>query len=108
MNSTLDLNRVLKLVMTGMQKVFSFDQIALIVMERDRGVVRCAEPIGAGFTPEMIERFKQFEIPVEETRSAFVASASGRQRVYLSSILPGHVEQMHPTDRFIYEAGASE
>ncbi len=102
-NSTLDLRRVMQAVMTSLQKLFSFDQMVLGLLNEPRDGLLVKHPLGAGFTEEMVERLRGVVIPMAEEASAFVHTVQHQRPVLLPSITPEMAQLMSPSDRVFYD-----
>ena len=107
-NSTLDLRLVMQTVMSSLQKLFSFDQMVLALLNESRDHLLVKQPMGAGFTEDVLETLRGVEIPMAEEASAFVHSVQRQRPVLLTSITPEMAELMSPSDRIFYDLNPPE
>ena len=102
-NSTLDRDRVMTAVHDSLQRVFEFDQIALALINEAGDQLVVQQPMGAGFTPELVRRLEGTRIPMAEGASGFVGTVRRGSPVLLSRISSEIVTSMSPADRTFFD-----
>ena len=102
-NSTLDPEEVLKIVLASVRRVVAFDQAGVMLLDEAGLALTSADLVGSDMSPEMLSRLRKISIPVDETNSAFAYVVRSNRSFLLREIDEETVKAMSPSDRRIYE-----
>ncbi len=103
-SSTLDPKEVLEMVLASVRRIVPFDQAGVLLLDESGHTLIGADVVGAGVSPEMVDRIKQLSIPVDETNSAFAYVVRKNRSFLLREINDETVKAMSPSDRQFYDA----
>ena len=103
-SSTLDPQEVLRTVLASVRRIVPFDQAGVMLLDEGRQRLTSADFVGAGASPEVVDRVKQISIPLEETNSAFAYVVRKNRSFLLREIDDETVRAMSPSDRQVYDA----
>ena len=101
-NATLDLDRVVNAVMQELQKMFPFDQMAILFVDEEDECLVLERQFGTGFTPELVDRLRGLKIALGSTDSVFARVVRERRSIVLSRIDPQIVDKITATDQQVY------
>jgi signal transduction histidine kinase/DNA-binding response OmpR family regulator len=102
-NATLDLDRVLATMNSGLRKLVRFDQLGLFLLDDTGEHLRLDRMIGPQFDLRLAAKLREVGIPMSEETSASVTAVRERRNVYAAHIQPEQVAALSPHDREIYE-----
>lgn len=102
-NATLDLGEVMKAAMTALQRLFSFDQFGIFMIDAERGVLVADRQMGSGFRPELITELGAIEVPLDDEASLFASVVRNRKHVFIPRFTFAQVAGLAPADRRLYE-----
>ncbi|MDX1583588.1 MAG: ATP-binding protein, partial [Thermoanaerobaculia bacterium] len=101
-NSTLDLEKVVLAVMDELQKVFPFDQVAILFVDEEEDCLVLEQQFGEGFTPELVDRLRGLKLPLGSADSVFARVVREGRTIVLSQIDPQEVDKITATDQQVY------
>lgn len=101
-NATLDLDRVLEMVLRSLRKVCAFDQVGTLVLDAERGRLRVDRFLGPRASAELAEALNGVTVPLAAADSVFVRSLASREPVCLRDIGEGATAAMSEVDREIH------
>jgi len=101
-NSTLDIDEVLGAVMQTLQRLFRFDLMGTLLLDRPAGKLVVGRILGSGATAEARERLAGVEVPLAEADSIFVRAVGDRAPVCLPEIGEAQQAGMAAVDLAIY------
>jgi signal transduction histidine kinase len=84
-NSTLDIDQVMKTIMEHLSKVFSFTHTAILFLDREREMLNL-DRMGGDVPAELLDTLQAQHIPLTEVNSAFVITVETRAPVYLPDV----------------------
>jgi signal transduction histidine kinase/CheY-like chemotaxis protein len=99
-NSTLDPDRVLDVVLATLQKIVPFEGLAIGLIDEERQHLELQRPRG----DELFEALPVFRVPMDEARSAFAHVVRSNQPFFLAEFGSEVAEAMSPSDRQMFEA----
>lgn len=107
-NSTLDINTIMQIVIRHLQLRYDFEQIYITVINESAGVLEILGTYGDTVTPEEKAYFEAMKMPLdEENPSLFVKSLRKNRILYLPNIQPGDMQNAAYTDKHLYETKPS-
>ena len=84
-NSTLDIDQVLETIRERLNRVFNFNQMAILFLDEEREVLRLDRMVGD--VPEaLLERLEGLDIPMAETHSVFTRTVRENTPHYLPDV----------------------
>lgn len=101
-NSTLDLDEVMKAVMGSLQEIFQFDQIGIALIDEGKKEMKFHRLYGDGYTLNQIRRLQQLRMSLSE-KSYLVNLIDNNRPSYISTITSELLEKYEPREREIYE-----
>jgi signal transduction histidine kinase/DNA-binding response OmpR family regulator len=107
-NSTLDLDRVIETINLGLRKIFSFDQMGVLLLDETGERLRIDRQAGEGFAPELLDLLRGSGVPLAEEESALVIAVRERRTVYVPTIDSATMDSLSPTDRIIFDANPTK
>jgi signal transduction histidine kinase/DNA-binding response OmpR family regulator len=102
-NATLDLDRVLATMNTGLGKLVRFDQLGLFLLDDTGERLRLDRMIGPQFDLQLAAKLRDAGIPMSEEASTIATAVREQRNVYAAEIQPDQVAALSPHDREIYE-----
>jgi signal transduction histidine kinase/DNA-binding response OmpR family regulator len=84
-NSTLDIDQVMKTVMERLNRVFDFTLMAIMFLDRERETLYL-EHIRGDVPGELLEYIEGLHVPLTETNSAFVIAATSKAPYYIPDV----------------------
>lgn len=84
-NSTLDIDQVMKTIMESLSKVFSFTHTAILFLDHKRQLLNL-DRMGGDVPPELLMTLQEQYIPLTEENSAFVIAVTSKKPVYLPDV----------------------
>jgi len=84
-NSTLDIDQVMKTIMEHLSKVFSFTHTAILFLDREREILNL-DRMGGEVPAELLDTLQAQHIPLTEVNSAFVITVVTKAPVYLPDV----------------------
>ena len=84
-NSTLDIDQVMKTIMEHLSKVFSFTHTAILFLDREREILNL-DRMGGDVPAELLDTLQEQHIPLTEVNSAFVITVETKAPVYLPDV----------------------
>lgn len=101
-NATLDLDRVLEMVLRSVRKICAFDQVGAIVLDSEEGRLRLDRFLGPGVGAGLAGRLHGVTVPLAATDSVFVRSLQAGEPMCLPDLSGDAVTAMAAPDRAIY------
>lgn len=102
-NSTLELDAVLASVSNALQQIFSFNQIAIMVIDKQKKELFFEKAFGEGYTADQVEKSKKVKFPFKRGVSMACNAALKNKLFYIPNISPEMVDLFLPADKQIYE-----
>ncbi|MBF0240156.1 MAG: transporter substrate-binding domain-containing protein, partial [SAR324 cluster bacterium] len=102
-NSTLDLDEVLKSVMEALQGVFEFDQTGIMLIDQESQELFFTHVNGPGIDSEILRQFMMIRIPLDHDDSFYIKTVVYNDPNYIPSITPELVEFFDVYDRKLYQ-----
>lgn len=84
-NSTLDIDQVMKTIMEHLSKVFRFTHTAILFLDREREMLNL-DRMGGDVPAELLDTLQAQHIPLTEVNSAFVITVVTKSPVYLPDV----------------------
>ena len=84
-NSTLDLDLVMNVIMKSLNDVFNFDMMAILFVDETAQILTLDRMVGA-VSPKLMARLQNQVIPLNEKENAFVIPVFSREPCYLADI----------------------
>jgi transcriptional regulator with GAF, ATPase, and Fis domain len=100
-NSTLDLDTVVADVTKGLQTIFSFDQIGILLIDEPKETISFTKAYGEGLTDEQIEKAKRIVFPLKKNQSALCDAVLENKSYYFQDITNERITRFSPLDRQI-------
>lgn len=107
-NSTLDLDAVVAAVTDGLQDIFSFDQIGIMLIDEQKNQMSFAKAYGKGLTDEQVERCKKIIFPLQRETSVLSNTVIKNKSYYIPNITDELVDLFFPLDRQMWEVTRSK
>ncbi len=85
-NRTPDLERVLDVVRSRLERVFDFNRLGLVEVDEQDQHLHPTVLLGVGFTMQTRVELQDLTIPFDDTASAFVQTIQARQPVYVPRV----------------------
>jgi sigma-B regulation protein RsbU (phosphoserine phosphatase) len=101
-NATLDLDRVLELVLRSLRKICSFDQVGTLVLDSDEDRLRLDRFLGPRASAELVGSLHGLTVPLAASDSVFVRSLHAGEPVCLRDLDADATAQMAAVDREIH------
>jgi len=101
-NSTLDVDQVLGAVMSTLQRVFRFDLMGTLLLDRDNERLVVDRYLGPDLDDESATGLGGLEVPLSAADSIFVRAVEAHAPVCLPEIGEERIAAMAPADREIY------
>lgn len=101
-NATLDLDRVLEMVLRSLSKICSFDQVGTLVLDSERGRLRLDRFLGPRASSELVARLHGVTVPLAASKSVFVRTLHAGSPVCLADLDGDASSDMAAIDREIY------
>ena len=86
-NSTLDIDEVMKTIMERLNQVFDFSIMAILFLDKEKQTL-CLDRMRGDVPDEILERLQGMHIPMSENLSAFTMSVTNRAPRYLPDVAP--------------------
>ncbi|MGK5094641.1 adenylate/guanylate cyclase domain-containing protein [Deltaproteobacteria bacterium TL4] len=102
-NSTLDLNQVIKSVMAALLKIFEFNRIGIYLVEPQQKELVCHRYYGEGITEEKLKLIRQIFLPLRNFTSTICETFINKAPAYISPITPALSNQFFPADSALYK-----
>ncbi len=106
-NSTLDLDKVIAAVTIGLQEIFAFDQIGIMLTNEQKNQMSFIKAYGKGLTDEQVEKIKTIIFPIERATSILSNTVIKNKSYYIPKITEESVDLFLPLDRQIWEVTRS-
>lgn len=84
-NSTLDIDQVMKTIMEQLSRIFNFTNTAILFLDRETRMLNL-ELMGGDVPAELLSTLQELHIPLTEENSAFVITALDKTPVYLPDV----------------------
>jgi len=107
-NSTLDLDTVVAAVTEGLQKIFSFNQIGIMLTDEQKNTMSFIKAYGEGLNDEQVERCKKIIFPLERKKSLLSYTVLKKKSYYIPDITDELVALFYPLDSQIWEVTRSK
>ncbi len=101
-NSTLDLDNVMDLVIKSLNSVFPFNQVCIGLINKELNSLVFGRAYGE-LRPEQIEAWSKQRISLSNTNSWFVRSATEKIPLYMPEITEQQLEHFDAADRQLYD-----
>lgn len=102
-NSTLDLDEVIKAVTLAMQDLFDFNQLSITMLNEQEQLLLLYKTYGSGLTPQQTEQLKFMRIPLTREWNLFVHTVLFNECTYLHDLTPEMLLNSDPTDVQLHE-----
>lgn len=107
-NSTLDINTIMQMVIRHLQVRYNFEQIYITIVNEEKGVLEILGTYGDKVTAEEKSYFESMKMPLDEDNpSLFVKSLRKNRILYLQNIKPEDMANASATDKHLYETKPS-
>jgi signal transduction histidine kinase len=84
-NSTLDIDQVMKTVMERLSSVFSFTHTAILFLDTEKQVLHL-DRMGGDVPAQLLEKLQSLHIPLTEEYSAFTITVVKKNPVYVANV----------------------
>lgn len=101
-NATLDIDKVMAAVMSGLQRVFEFNQVGILLLNDQQSALVLDREFGAGFDFDLTARLRKHRIPMNEDRSIFVRAVRERTSIAIQEIQEDAINAMAESDRDLF------
>ncbi len=102
-NATLDVDRVMSIVMGSLQRVFTFNQVGILLFDEDQKALVLDREFGQGFDFDLTMRLRKHRIPMDVQHSIFVRTVQERQPIYIPQISEDRLQELAEDDRDLYQ-----
>ncbi len=101
-NSTLDLDEVMKSIMLALNDIFNFNQISIFLINHDKHTLELSYWFGDGENLEIRKKFENFPLSLEWKEVYFVKTVLKRKTYLVSPITPELLELYAKRDRKMF------
>jgi signal transduction histidine kinase/DNA-binding response OmpR family regulator len=101
-SSTLDIDQIMQSILVGLQRVFEFDQVGILLLDDEQQILHLDRQFGVGFSPELVERLQSLRLAAKSQGSVFGSVIAERRRAYIREVTPEFVESLGGEDRELY------
>ncbi|NND44396.1 MAG: GAF domain-containing protein [Xanthomonadales bacterium] len=84
-NSTLDIDQVLKTITERLNRIFTFTHTAILFKDEELGALKL-DRMGGRIPPELKHKLNGLHIPLAEETSAFTRAAVSQSHIYLADV----------------------
>ncbi len=102
-NSTLELEKIMKLVMEILQAIFEFDQIGIFLKDETQQALKLNKYYGKNVTPENFQIAQNLHLPLKDSTSHVCDTLLSNAPVYISPVTSEISKQFFPLDQELYD-----
>ncbi len=102
-NTTLDLDHVMRAMMSTLQRVFKFDVLSIFLLDAEGKHLLIDRLAGFELTDEMRKRLPEAGFPMSEERSMIVKAVLTGKAQLAQGLSDESLPHMSPSDRLLYE-----